>query len=168
MVVINGLLPQRGKFNDLLFEQSSENAYSQRHELWSNMSCWRARNFKHLSKSSNSLPSVENCFSEFKGFSDLCRTARLITLFRGTHHWTLSSVRWIHFAKKINVSVTWSYATGCVVAAEFKNCSALQTSLTARPSTHHHIPEYLNPQLTSVVTSHLPLHTHSFTTQHSV
>jgi hypothetical protein len=37
-----------------------------------------------------SLPSEENCILELKGFSDLCRTARFITMLRGTHNWTLS------------------------------------------------------------------------------
>jgi hypothetical protein len=89
-------------------------------------------------------------------------------MFRGTHHWTLSSVDKSNLQRRFNASRTWSYATGCVVAAKLKNCSAFHTSLTAHPSTHHHIPEDWIPSSITVITSNLPHDTHSFMTQHSV
>jgi len=89
-------------------------------------------------------------------------------MFRETHHWTLSSVDEFTLQRRFNASGTWSYATGCVVAAKLKNCSALQTSLTAHPSTHHHVREDWIPSSITVITSNLPLCTHSFTMQHSV
>lgn len=87
-------------------------------------------------------------------------------MFRGTQHWALSSVDESTLQRRFNASGIWSYATECVVATKFKNCSALQTSLTAHPSTHHHLPEDWIPSSTTVITSNLPLHTHSFTMQH--
>jgi len=161
MVVINGLLLQRGKLNDRLFRTKF----------------WKWTVIKHVmserekslaaTKSGTSFPSEEIFFSELKGFSDLCRTARFISMFRETHHWTLFSVE-ESTLQRFNTYGTWSYATGCVVAAKLKNCSALQTALTAHPSTHHHIPEDWIPSSITVITSNLPLRTHSFTMQHSV
>jgi hypothetical protein len=51
-------------------------------------------------------PQKKTVSQNSKEFSDLCRKARFITMFRGTHHWTLSSVDKSNLQRRFNASRT--------------------------------------------------------------
>jgi hypothetical protein len=157
MVVINGLLPQRGKLNDRLFRakfwkclQSEAWTVIKRHvrggensNSYQNTLTACLQNKTVSQKSKDSLTSAE-----LQG-SLPCSEEHIIRFCPQLDESTLQ--------RRFIASRSWSYATGCVVAAKLKNCSALQTSLTAHPSKHHQIPEELNPHSTTVITSNLPV-----------